>query len=242
MFTYQILIEYDGTNFVGWQKQDNGNSIQEVIEKILKKILKQKVLLYGSGRTDAGVHAIEQSAHFQTNTNIKDRYKFINSINYFLNKKKISIKINEEDNSGDISNKLSKISSDNIVTSLDEIFKKNAKFTEQEHEKATYAEKISKDESRIDWNNTSKTILAKINSLNPNPGAWFNFKNSRFKIWKAEISHEIGKPGEILHKNFTIGCKDKSLKILEIQKEGKKRLFIEEFLKGTNINTGDVIN
>ena len=91
MFTYQILIEYDGTNFVGWQKQDNGNSIQEVIEKILKKILKQNVLLYGSGRTDAGVHAIEQSAHFQTNTNIKDRYKFINSINYFLNKKKISI-------------------------------------------------------------------------------------------------------------------------------------------------------
>ena len=156
--------------------------------------------------------------------------------------KKISIKINEEDSSGDISNKLSKISSDNIVTSLDEIFKKNAKFIEQEHEKATYAEKISKDESRIDWNYTSKTILAKINSLNPNPGAWFNFKNSRFKIWKAEISEQIGKPGEILHKNFTIGCKDKSLKILEIQKEGKKRLFIDEFLKGTNINTGDVIN
>ena len=75
---------------------------------------------------------------------------------------KISIKINEEDSSEDISNKLSKISSDNIVTSLDEIFKKNAKFTEQEHEKATYAEKISKDESRIDWNNTSKTILAKL--------------------------------------------------------------------------------
>jgi len=91
MFTYQILIEYDGTNFVGWQKQDNGNSIQDVIEKVLKKILKEKILIYGSGRTDAGVHAIEQSAHFQTNTNIKDKYKFINSINYFLNKKKISI-------------------------------------------------------------------------------------------------------------------------------------------------------
>ena len=91
MFTYQILIEYDGTNFVGWQKQDNGNSIQDVIEKVLKKILKEKVLIYGSGRTDAGVHAIEQSAHFQTKINIKDRYKFINAINYFLNKKKISI-------------------------------------------------------------------------------------------------------------------------------------------------------
>ena len=70
MFTYQILIEYDGTNFVGWQKQDNGNSIQDVIEKVLKKILKEKILIYGSGRTDAGVHAIEQSAHFQTKINI----------------------------------------------------------------------------------------------------------------------------------------------------------------------------
>ena len=156
--------------------------------------------------------------------------------------KKISIKINEEDSSGDISNKLSKISSDNIVKSLDEIFKNKAKFIEQEHKQATYAEKISKDESRIDWNYTSKTILAKINSLNPNPGAWFSFKNSRFKIWKAEISEQIGKPGEIINKNFIIGCKDKSLKILEIQKEGKNRLSIDEFLKGTQINSGEFIN
>ena len=68
------------------------------------------------------------------------------------------------------------------------------------------------------------------------------FKNSRFKIWKAEVCEQIGKPGEILNKNFTIGCKDKSLKILEIQKEGKKRLSIDEFLKGTQINSGEFIN
>ena len=64
MHIYNITIEYDGTNFVGWQTQKNGASIQETIQKILKKILKQKISLYGSGRTDSGVHAIGQSAHF----------------------------------------------------------------------------------------------------------------------------------------------------------------------------------
>jgi tRNA pseudouridine38-40 synthase len=91
MFTYQILIEYDGTNFVGWQRQKNGNSIQGSIEKVLKKLLKQKIILYGSGRTDSGVHANEQSAHFNSIHEIKDNNKFLNSINFFLNKKKISI-------------------------------------------------------------------------------------------------------------------------------------------------------
>ena len=91
MFTYQILIEYDGTNFVGWQRQKNGNSIQGSIEKVLKKLLKQKVILHGSGRTDSGVHANAQSAHFNSIHKIKDNDKFLNSINFFLNKKKISI-------------------------------------------------------------------------------------------------------------------------------------------------------
>ena len=66
MYTYQIITEDDGTSFVGWQKQKNGQSIQETIEKILTKILKEKIVLYGSGRTDAGVHALGQSAHFMS--------------------------------------------------------------------------------------------------------------------------------------------------------------------------------
>ena len=63
---YQILIEYDGTEFVGWQMQKNGLSIQEIIERALKKVVKKKISIIGSGRTDAGVHALEQSANFKT--------------------------------------------------------------------------------------------------------------------------------------------------------------------------------
>ena len=99
MAIYQIIIEYDGTNFVGWQIQKNGLSVQETVQKTLIKILKQKTILYGSGRTDSGVHAIEQSAHFNTKTRINNKFFFLNTINFFLNKKKISIlKINQKKN------------------------------------------------------------------------------------------------------------------------------------------------
>ena len=91
MHRYQILVEYVGTKFVGWQKQLKGKSVQKEIESNLSKLLKEKVLIYGSGRTDAGVHAIEQSAHFDTKINIKEFKKLIKSLNFFLNPKKISI-------------------------------------------------------------------------------------------------------------------------------------------------------
>ena len=91
MNRYQILIEYVGTNFRGWQIQKKGTTIQGLIQDKLSKLLKQKIILIGSGRTDAGVHAIEQSAHFEYKNKIKDTSKFINSINYFLNNKDVSI-------------------------------------------------------------------------------------------------------------------------------------------------------
>ena len=91
MHRYQILIEYEGSNFIGWQIQKKGNSVQKTIQTILSKLLKSKIKIIGAGRTDAGVHAIEQSAHFDTKTIITNKKKFLNSINYFLNKKLISI-------------------------------------------------------------------------------------------------------------------------------------------------------
>jgi tRNA pseudouridine38-40 synthase len=91
MHKYQILIEYVGTNFVGWQIQSKGKSIQKLIQTKLSKLLKEKVSLVGSGRTDSGVHAIEQSAHFDCKKKIVNLDKFLKSINYFVNDKSISI-------------------------------------------------------------------------------------------------------------------------------------------------------
>ena len=80
---YQIIIEYDGTNYNGWQYQKNGSSIQNEIEKVLKKLLKKKIRVIGSGRTDAGVHAVGQSANFFCDKIDNDK-NFLNSLNFFL--------------------------------------------------------------------------------------------------------------------------------------------------------------
>ena len=91
MHRYQILIEYVGTNFVGWQIQSRGKSIQKLIQTKLSKLLKEKILLIGSGRTDAGVHAIAQSAHFECKKKIQNLDKFLKSINHFVNEMNVSI-------------------------------------------------------------------------------------------------------------------------------------------------------
>ena len=73
MFNYLIKIEYVGTNFVGWQSQKNGQSIQDSIEKVLKKVLGRKIKIIGAGRTDKGVHAYGQCANFFYDKEIKDK-------------------------------------------------------------------------------------------------------------------------------------------------------------------------
>ena len=91
MFNYQIIIEYLGTDYIGWQIQKRGLSIQQLVQKALTKVLNSKIKINGSGRTDAGVHAKGQSANFISDREIKDKYKFLNSINFFLKKRSISI-------------------------------------------------------------------------------------------------------------------------------------------------------
>ena len=91
MHRYKLLIEYVGTNFIGWQIQSKGKSIQKLIQVKLNKLLKEKILLIGSGRTDSGVHAIEQSAHFDSKKEIQNLDKFLKSINHFVNHRCVSI-------------------------------------------------------------------------------------------------------------------------------------------------------
>ena len=91
MYRYQILIEYDGSRFFGWQIQKKGKTIQGIIQKKISKFLKEKIIISAAGRTDAGVHANEQSAHFDCKNKINQTIKFLKSINHFLRKEGISI-------------------------------------------------------------------------------------------------------------------------------------------------------
>ena len=155
--------------------------------------------------------------------------------------KKIKIDINSYDSSDKILKSLSKIGAENIVSTLDDIFSNKAKFIEQDHTIATYAKKIKKDECKIDWRENAKNIIGKINGLNPNPGAWFEYKKKRYKIWQASLAKKKGLPGTILDNNFTIACKDQSIEIIEIQREGKNKLLLKDFLLGVNFKINDLI-
>ena len=148
---------------------------------------------------------------------------------------KKEIKLSNEMNAEDVSNQLSKIGSEIISDCLDLIEIGKAKFVEQDHSKATYAKKINKDEGKIIWKEDAQKIIAKINGLYPNPGAWFLFQGERYKVLKATLSDLEGQPGSVLDNNLTIACEGKSIKIEEIQRQGKNIQKATEFLLGSKI-------
>ena len=155
--------------------------------------------------------------------------------------KQIKTRINKTTTAKELNEKLSKIGAENILECVNLIEKEKAIFIKQNNNNATYAKKIEKSESKITWTDKAENILAKINGLNPYPGAWFKHENIRYKIWKAEIADLSGNSGEIIDEKLIIACKDKSIKILEIQKEGRNKLNIQDFIKGTKFSKGDKI-
>ena len=151
------------------------------------------------------------------------------------------IQINEKIDALTLSKVLSKLGAISIINALKKIEKGEARFQEQNHSEATYAKKISKLEGKIDWNQSAKKVLAKINGLNPNPGAWFEYQNERYKVWQAEIVNKSGNAGKTIDDQITIACKEQSIKIIEIQKEGKSRQLINKFVLGNKIKKGETI-
>ena len=151
------------------------------------------------------------------------------------------ISLNENIDTLLLSKLLSQLGSKSLINAIKKIEKNEAKFIEQNHDAATYAKKITKDETEINWDQNANLILAKINGLNPNPGAWFKYKNERYKVWKAKISDGSGSQGSTIDNNLTVACKDKSISILEIQKEGKSKQTIDQFLLGNKISMGEKI-
>jgi len=146
------------------------------------------------------------------------------------------IDLNQNETHGEIEKKLSLIGADLLIDTLTNIESSISKFTEQIHVDATYAKKIHKNETKINWNLDANKVLAHIHGLSPRPGAWFNYKNERFKILRAKISSQNGKQGLIINENLTVACKTNSIQILELQREGKTKQTAKDFLLGKKIN------
>ena len=142
-------------------------------------------------------------------------------------------------NALEIGEKLSSLAADKILENIDDILDDKAKFVEQDHSKATYASKIQKSEGKIDWSEAAQKIIGKINGLYPSPGAFFEHNGERYKILKAEIGNGFGNPGEVISNYLEIACgKNQSIKISEIQRQGKKPQNIGEFMLGSQIKKG----
>ncbi|MDC1454208.1 methionyl-tRNA formyltransferase [Pelagibacteraceae bacterium] len=153
-------------------------------------------------------------------------------------------KINLENNlnAQDISEQLSSLAAEKILDNIDNILDDKAKFIEQNHAQATYASKIQKLEGKINWDENALNIIGKINGLYPVPGAFFIFKGERYKILKADIGNGIGNPGEVVSDYLEVACGNgQSIKIKEIQRQGKKPQNIGEFMLGSQIKKGLLI-
>jgi methionyl-tRNA formyltransferase len=150
--------------------------------------------------------------------------------------------ITDNDNAEILSDKLSALAAEKIIDNIDDILEDNLEFKGQLHEDATYANKIEKSEGKIDWNNSAESIVGKINGLYPSPGAWFICNGERYKVLKAEISNGIGSVGAVLNDYLEICCNDKSIKILKIQRQGKRPQNINEFMLGSQIKKGSNLN
>ncbi len=146
--------------------------------------------------------------------------------------KEINITIN--DSSKYIEQKLSDLGAESLPEFFN-LIQNNVLFTKQNNDLATYAKKIEKSETKLNWNETADTIIRRINAYNPNPGAWFEFNGKRIKILEASLQDQSGIPGTILSDNFIIGCGDKSIQPQILKKEGKEEVSLEDFLRGNKI-------
>ena len=157
--------------------------------------------------------------------------------------KKLNIKISEKDNYETLSDKLSSLASENMLDIIDDIFEEKVLYEEQNHEEATYANKILKSEGEIKWTENAENILGKINGLYPSPGAWFVYKGERYKILNAELSFKSDQAGKVVDNNLEIACgNNKSIKVIQIQRQGKNIQNIGEFMLGSSIKKDTNLN
>ena len=142
------------------------------------------------------------------------------------------IPITKETNGLNLINQMSLDSCSLLFNTLEKYFLGKIKLHDQDSSLSSYANKINKIESKINWSEKATTIERKIRAFYPYPAMWFDHEGKRYKVLKSKISNQIGKVGEIIDTPLIIACGDQSLEVLEIQAEGKKAVSIDNFVLG----------
>ena len=149
-----------------------------------------------------------------------------------------SVAIGADMTAGELHDELARLGSALMVRALAEIERGAAMPKRQPAQGVTYAEKISKAETRIDWTKPWKQVHDHIRGLSPFPGAWFEFGGVRVKALRSTKGEGKGAPGTVLDGSLTIACGDGAVRLTQVQRAGKQPMSAEEFLRGTKVEAG----
>ncbi len=142
----------------------------------------------------------------------------------------------------DLHDALAPLGADLMVRAMGALERGRLQLTKQSEQGVTYAEKIDKDEARIDWSKPARNVLRHIHGLSPFPGAWFELpldgEAIRIKVLRCELVHGAGAPGTLLDDRLTIACGEGAVRILELQRAGKPPMKADAFLNGTPLKVG----
>ena len=141
---------------------------------------------------------------------------------------------------GSLHQVLSELGAKNLLRVLDNV--NSNKEILQKNSLVSYAPKINKLDAKLDFNQQASALEARVRGLAPVPGAWFEYKGERFKVFKAEIVDGRGNAGLIINEDLTIACGEKALNILEIQRQGKDIMSVSDLIRGFKFKKGDNVN
>ncbi len=150
------------------------------------------------------------------------------------------VMLDQTETFGSLHRVLSELGAKNLLKTLDNI-NENEKILQNE-KFVSYAPKIKKLDAKLDFNSQASDLEARIRGLAPKPGAWFDYKKERFKVFSAKVVEGNGEAGSIINENLTIACGEKALNILEIQRQGKDIMSVSDLLRGFKFKKGDYVN
>ena len=150
--------------------------------------------------------------------------------------------IEDGDNKEKLYDKLYKIGSNQLIEVLPRLFSKKINLKNQDEKQATFANKITSLMRKINFNSPSSKVINQIRAYSPKPSAWFTYKKERIKIIRAIRDNKTGAPGTILSDKFELGCIDGCVAPLYLQREGKKIIHIDDFLRGFSFKIGNKLN
>jgi len=139
---------------------------------------------------------------------------------------------------GELHDALSRLGADLMLRVLAAAERGSLQLTSQPQAGVTYAEKISKNETRIDWSKPWKQVHDHIRGLSPVPGAWFEISGLRVKALRSTKGEGAGAPGTVLDDKLTVACADGAVRLSHLQRTGKQPMSSDEFLRGTQVKAG----